>query len=71
MMVGRNGQWWPGNGSTDVDIIVVVAVVDRACHSYVIESASRPLVGFGVLNNNLIKGLISFIKCISMFLMKV
>jgi hypothetical protein len=28
----------------------------------VIESASRPLVGFGVLNDNLIKCLISFVK---------
>jgi hypothetical protein len=28
-------------------------------------------VGFGVLNGNLIKGLISFVKCISRFLMKV
>jgi hypothetical protein len=26
------------------------------------ESASRPLVGFGVLNDNLIKCLISFVK---------
>jgi hypothetical protein len=32
-----------------------------------IECASRPLVGFGVLNDNLIKGLISLIKCISIF----
>jgi hypothetical protein len=29
------------------------------------ESASRLLVSFGVLNDNLIKGLTSFIKCIS------
>jgi hypothetical protein len=36
-----------------------------------IESASRPLVNFGVLNDNLIKGLISCVKCISRFLMKV
>jgi hypothetical protein len=36
-----------------------------------IESASRPPVGFGVLNDNLIKDLISFVKCISRFLMKV
>jgi hypothetical protein len=27
-----------------------------------VESASRPLVGFGVLNDNLIKCLISFVK---------
>jgi len=27
-----------------------------------IESASRPLVGFGVLNDNLIKCLISFVE---------
>jgi hypothetical protein len=31
------------------------------------ESASSPLMGFGVLNDNLIKGLISFVKCISRF----
>jgi hypothetical protein len=36
-----------------------------------IESASRPLVDFSVLNDNLIKGLISCVKCISRFLMKV
>jgi hypothetical protein len=35
-----------------------------------IESASRPLMDFGVLNDNLIKGLISCVKCISRFLMK-
>jgi hypothetical protein len=38
---------------------------------FVNESASRPLVDFGVLNDNLIKGLISCVKCISRFLMKV
>jgi hypothetical protein len=37
----------------------------------VAKSASRPLVDFGVLNDNLIKGLISCIKFISRFLMKV
>jgi hypothetical protein len=31
------------------------------------ESASKPLVIFGVLNDNLIKGLISFVKYISRF----
>jgi hypothetical protein len=31
------------------------------------ESASRPLVNFGVLNDNLIKCLISCAKCISKF----
>jgi hypothetical protein len=36
-----------------------------------IESASRPLVDFGVLNDNLIKGLISCVKCISRSLIKV
>jgi hypothetical protein len=35
------------------------------------ESTSRPLVNFGVFNDNLIKGLISCVKCISRFLMKV
>jgi hypothetical protein len=35
------------------------------------ESASRPLVDFGVLNDNFIKRLISCVKCISRFLMKV
>jgi hypothetical protein len=33
----------------------------------VIESASRPLVGFGVLNDNLIKSLMSFVKSMSRF----
>jgi hypothetical protein len=28
-----------------------------------------PLVDFGVLNDNLIKGIISFVKCMSRFLM--
>jgi hypothetical protein len=35
------------------------------------ESTSRSLVNFGVLNNNLITCLISCVKCINMFLMKV
>jgi hypothetical protein len=38
---------------------------------FLFKSASRPLVGFGVLNDNLIKPLISFVKCIIRFLMKV
>jgi hypothetical protein len=37
----------------------------------VVKSASRSLVAFGVLNDNLIKNLISFVKCISMFLIKI
>jgi hypothetical protein len=32
-----------------------------------IKSASRPLVDFGVLNDNLIKGLTLCVKCISRF----
>jgi hypothetical protein len=32
-----------------------------------IESESRPLVDFGVLNDNLIKGLILCVKCLSRF----
>jgi hypothetical protein len=36
-----------------------------------IESASWSLVDFRVLNDNLIKELISCVKCISMFLIKV
>jgi hypothetical protein len=36
-----------------------------------IESASRPLMYFDVLNDNLIKWLISYLKWISMFLMEV
>jgi hypothetical protein len=36
-----------------------------------IESGSRPLVDFGVLNDNLIKGPVLCVKCISGFLMKV
>jgi hypothetical protein len=35
------------------------------------ESASRPLVDFGVLNDNLINGLTSCVKCTSRFLVKV
>jgi hypothetical protein len=35
------------------------------------ESASRPLVDFSVLNDNLIKGLISCVMCITRFLVKV
>jgi hypothetical protein len=35
------------------------------------ESASRPLVDFGILNDNLIKGQILCVKCISRFLTKV
>jgi hypothetical protein len=35
-----------------------------------IESASRPLVGFGVLNDNLIKYLISFVKVYEQILSK-
>jgi hypothetical protein len=36
-----------------------------------IESASRPLVDFSVLNDNLIKGIILCVKWINMFLIKV
>jgi hypothetical protein len=32
-----------------------------------IESASRSLVDFGVLNDNLIEGLILCVKCLSRF----
>ena len=35
-----------------------------------IESASRPLMGFGVLNDNLIKCLISFVKVYEQILSK-
>jgi hypothetical protein len=35
--------------------------------SLYVESASRPLMDFGALNDNLIKGLISCVKCISRF----
>jgi hypothetical protein len=38
---------------------------------YESKSASSPLVGFGVLNDNLIKGIISSVKCIIRFLMNV
>jgi hypothetical protein len=37
----------------------------------IFESASRPLVDFSVLNDNLIKYLTSCVKCTSRFLMKV
>jgi hypothetical protein len=45
--------------------------VEDVYHTTPAESASVPLVGFGILNDNLIKGLILCIKCISRFLMKV
>jgi hypothetical protein len=32
-----------------------------------LKSASSPLVSFGVLNDNLIKDLIFFVKCMSKF----
>jgi hypothetical protein len=38
---------------------------------WAIESVSRLIMNFGVLNNNLIKDLISYVKCINKFLMKV
>jgi hypothetical protein len=53
----------PNNKIRKTRIRIVVYVL--------IESASRPLVDFSVLNDNLIKGLISCVKCISRFLMKV
>jgi hypothetical protein len=37
----------------------------RSCG--IVESAFRSLVNFGVLNNNLIKGLILYVKCITGF----
>jgi hypothetical protein len=45
-------------------------VKPKYCYSMVqgpTESASRPLVDFGVLNDNLIKWLVSFVKCINRF----
>jgi hypothetical protein len=36
-------------------------------NTFHVESASRPLVDFCVLNNNLIKGLILCVKCLSRF----
>jgi hypothetical protein len=47
---------------------------DMSCFSCAIrptKSASRIVVDFGVLNDNLINGLILCVKCISRFLMKV
>jgi hypothetical protein len=42
----------------------------QALHAWYLklsESASRPLMDFGVLNDNLIKGLILCVKCLSRF----
>jgi hypothetical protein len=56
-------------------IKMILAIIDQD-HSFIPsvrtsllspESASRSLVDFGVLNDNLIKGLILYVKCISMF----
>jgi hypothetical protein len=43
-------------GVDDLPIIISYQITS------LIESASRPLVGFGVLNDNLIKCLISFVE---------
>jgi hypothetical protein len=57
------------------DIKMILAIIDQD-HSFIPsvrtsllnpESASRSLVDFSVLNDNLIKGLILYVKCISMF----
>jgi hypothetical protein len=58
----------PSLAGSTAPIIVVPALRVLGCYG---ESASRPLVDFGVLNDKLIKGLISCIKCISRLLMKV
>jgi hypothetical protein len=44
---------------------------EQELHQHDLESAFRSIVDFGILNVNLIKGLISYIKCMSMFLMKI
>jgi hypothetical protein len=38
------------------------SIVNTLVSCHIGESASRPLVNFGVLNDNLIKGLISCVK---------
>jgi hypothetical protein len=43
------------------------SVLWKADTSKVVKSVSRPLVDFGVLNGNLIKGLTSCVKRISRF----
>jgi hypothetical protein len=48
-----------GYNSHDYHVMMMIFI---AIAIRVIESASRPLVGFGVLNDNLIKCLISFVE---------
>jgi hypothetical protein len=47
------------------------SIKGRTQHDCIGESASRSLINFGVSNDNLNKYLISCVKCISNFLMKV
>jgi hypothetical protein len=48
-----------------------IHIIRAAGSSWGSESASKPLVYFGVLNDNLIKGIIACVKYIGRFLMKV
>jgi hypothetical protein len=51
-------------------LISNIIVIIMCNYMRIVESASRPLVGFGVLNDNLIKCLISFIKVYEQILSK-
>jgi hypothetical protein len=48
-------------------LLNVTIVSHGQTYALISESVSRPLVNFGVLNDNLIKWLISFVKCIRRF----
>jgi hypothetical protein len=65
----------PATASVCVAASCLASIITRIMHPILTfcsqsESASRPLVDFGVLKDNLIKGLISSVKCISRFQMK-
>jgi hypothetical protein len=44
---------------------------EQELHRHDLESAFRSIVDFGVLNVNLIKGLILCVKCMSRFLIEI
>ncbi|WP_428740049.1 hypothetical protein, partial [Sulfurimonas sp.] len=66
----NQGRWSllkGGNGGSIVGKSGGVSDAPISHHGREVESASRPLVDFGVLNDNLIKGLILCVKYISRF----
>jgi hypothetical protein len=77
--LGREHPSLPGRNGRDGEDMIIWFLKDHKFFvdevvtklSKAIESASRPLVDFSVLNDNLITGLISCGKCIRIFLMKV